>query len=1184
MRPNRFLLCGVLLLRGLLASCLLSESSLAERPQLVAPGSAVRHLESLADRAGIWGTLELGLEAWVYPFKALDAFEAGLLDKDGKFVSLRNAIQSQQAFPDESVLTFGGSDWQLRLSFFVPRDFPGGLVRFQGTLPSGQSLVVRLRPVVSPMHGPAEQTLRYSRDADLRLDRFHKATVGRSLAIQRSEGMTSQWEVGKGVLQLVASTLSTKGETLGFVLDDRALAEQAMTLAKLTASESSLREASKRHYEELIARLPHVDTSDEAVDRALLWAGISLDQLRINNPDLGWGLVSGYSSSRGGTRPKYAWYFEEPTLTSWAYHRLGLSQHVREALELLSRYHRQDGKTVHEITQGLKYWPDYFEEFLYAYLHTDGPVYYLVAYGQYLRSTGDLAFIRSHWEVIEKAFSWCRTMVDPEDGLITIDRGDWGSAESSTAMWKDTQLEAMWIRALDEVAYLSGELGEVALAAEAVTLRERAKASLEAGFWDPSADYYIWGLNRKGERETSLLPHHAIGFWLSDLQQDRVERALQTLAGAEFMTDWGARSLALSDPKFDETSYQSGSVWPVWNAGVLISDFRIGETARGFQNWRRMVDARWSAGLGPMPEVFRGDRFELLPEAVPHQMFSEVAIVNGFFDGMLGLEVDVPGRVLTIAPRLPLSWDRLRVDRIPFGEEWFDLELVKTAERLEVKIDPKFNAPVTLRLRPEIPRDALVERVVDGGGQPYFQVTRDSRRKMVLVERAVESSGYGLVIDHSGGVNLETDLDALVLGRENADLRIISTEQKGAWWNLLVEGRPSRSYRLRMAFRDQPAKVFGGELQRTQEDGWLLVTQAPDGAPLNKAGFMRWTVRIKLAERPDREQLLLMRSDGGGEQTITSKRDWEAKVERIKARMQRVAGRLPGEERKVPLNVRVVEEVDCGSYWRRKIFYQSEPGSEVPAYLAIPKTCLSEGKQALGILALHPTDNRVGHDVVHGLGGRPGRQYAAELAALGFVTLAPSYPLLANYQPDLAGLGYQSGTMKAIWDNLRALDLLETLDYVVPGRYGAIGHSLGGHNAIYTAVFDPRIQAVVTSCGFDSYLDYKGGDIRGWTSTRYMPHLLDYELGEIPFDFHELIGAMAPRGILVSAPKGDTNFRWESVGKVMRSASSAYALYAAADAMVVRHPDCGHDFPEDIRREAYAFLAERLAAKSGSDQ
>ena len=60
--------------------------------------------------------------------------------------------------------------------------------------------------------------------------------------------------------------------------------------------------------------------------------------------------------------------------------------------------------------------------------------------------------------------------------------------------------------------------------------------------------------------------------------------------------------------------------------------------------------------------------------------------------------------------------------------------------------------------------------------------------------------------------------------------------------------------------------------------------------------------------------------------------------------------------------------------------------------------------------------------------------------------------------------------MKAIWDNVRGLDFLESLSFVKRGKFGAIGHSLGGHNAIYTAVFDDRITVVVSSCGFDSFV------------------------------------------------------------------------------------------------------------------
>ena len=163
--------------------------------------------------------------------------------------------------------------------------------------------------------------------------------------------------------------------------------------------------------------------------------------------------------------------------------------------------------------------------------------------------------------------------------------------------------------------------------------------------------------------------------------------------------------------------------------------------------------------------------------------------------------------------------------------------------------------------------------------------------------------------------------------------------------------------------------------------------------------------------------------------------------------------------------------------------------------------------------------------------------------------------------------------MKAIWDNSRALDLLSELPYVDHTRgFGAIGHSLGGHNAIYTAVLDDRISVLASSCGFDSYLDYFDGDVgrwyfgKGWCKIRYMPFMSDYRgrLEEIPFDFHELLGALAPRPMFVNAPLHDSNFRWSSVDQCALAANAVYKLLGGDGNLTIKHPDSKHDFPEEI--------------------
>ena len=347
--------------------------------------------------------------------------------------------------------------------------------------------------------------------------------------------------------------------------------------------------------------------------------------------------------------------------------------------------------------------------------------------------------------------------------------------------------------------------------------------------------------------------------------------------------------------------------------------------------------------------------------------------------------------------------------------------------------------------------------------------------------------------------------------------------------------------------------------------------------PVLICGFIG--LHVRAAELPSlsrlpRTNLLVYHNSKGEVLPVQTKSDWLKRRGEILRSCQEVMGPLPGKAKRCPLGVTIEGESNQGSFLSRSITWSSEPGCRTPAFLLIPKAAFESRKKLPAVLALHPTDMEYGNRVVVEQLRNTYRAYGRDLAERGYVVLAPAYPLMANYQPDLKSLGYASGTMKAIWDNIRGLDLLETLPFVRKGRFGAIGHSLGGHNAIYTAVFDERIKVIVSSCGFDSYLDYKDGDIRGWTSDRYMPRLLNYRdrLEEIPFDFHELIGALAPRRVFINAPLRDSNFKWKSVDAIVQAARPVYGFYQAGEKIHVEHPDCGHDFPPEMRDVAYRTL------------
>lgn len=299
----------------------------------------------------------------------------------------------------------------------------------------------------------------------------------------------------------------------------------------------------------------------------------------------------------------------------------------------------------------------------------------------------------------------------------------------------------------------------------------------------------------------------------------------------------------------------------------------------------------------------------------------------------------------------------------------------------------------------------------------------------------------------------------------------------------------------------------------------------------------------------------------------------------LRKKMEQAMGPVPGAERKVPLDVKVVSEEKLDGYVRKKITFASEKDDRVPAWLLIPTA--RTGKRP-AMLCLHQTIN-IGKDEPVGLGKQDSKAQALHLVKRGYVCLAPDYPSFGEYQYDFkaafkAGL-YQSGTMKAIWNNMRAVDLLQSLPEVDPDRIGAIGHSLGGHNTLYTAAFDDRIKVAVSSCGFNSFHKYYGGNLKGWTSDRYMPRIAS-EYGNdpkrMPFDFDDVLLAICPRAVFAMSPLKDSNFEVSGVKDVIAKVEPAYKKLGAESKLKAIYPDAGHEWPEDARKEAYEFVDKWL--------
>ena len=136
------------------------------------------------------------------------------------------------------------------------------------------------------------------------------------------------------------------------------------------------------------------------------------------------------------------------------------------------------------------------------------------------------------------------------------------------------------------------------------------------------------------------------------------------------------------------------------------------------------------------------------------------------------------------------------------------------------------------------------------------------------------------------------------------------------------------------------------------------------------------------------------------------------------------------------------------------------------------------------------------------------------------------------------------------WGYHRCTDLLCRLPFIDSKRLAVTGHSRGGKTALLAGATDPRIALVNDNAGGtggSSVFRYRG---QGGESTRiadvfpswFGPGLREYigREGDLPFDQHALLAAVAPRALLLTYALDD---RWSNPEGMVVSADAAAGVY-----------------------------------------
>ncbi len=318
----------------------------------------------------------------------------------------------------------------------------------------------------------------------------------------------------------------------------------------------------------------------------------------------------------------------------------------------------------------------------------------------------------------------------------------------------------------------------------------------------------------------------------------------------------------------------------------------------------------------------------------------------------------------------------------------------------------------------------------------------------------------------------------------------------------------------------------------------------------------------------------------GNKKKIKTVADWQKRRTEILENMQKVMGPLPCRDNLPAFDMQITDRLKRTGYERLTVTFQADKDEPVYAYLYLPD---DKSKKHAAMVVVHSTMG-MGKKSVDGQAHRANRAYAKELAERGYVVIAPDYPPFGDYIGyDFEADRYQSGTMKGIFNHIRCVDLLQSLPEVDPERIGVIGHSLGGHNAAFLAAFDERIKVTISSCGWGPMQEEGVTDIEGWAQDGYMPLIETVYKSDpylVPFDFHGVIAAIAPRAFFSNSPLHDDCFPYKPVKEAAKEFAKIYKLYGAENNMQIRYPECEHDFPVEVREEAYKFLDKKLKHKS----
>lgn len=678
------------------------------KPQIISPAIPKQPWSVAGEHGALMGRQDGTFEAWIWPVKILSDFRINAELADYPVPIDVNALAAViKVTPAETIVTYSHAAFTIRQHMFAAR----------GSNEPAASIVVffeieSIRPLNVTFSFTPEMLRIWPAPDFGRPDGEWVARGNSGVYVLHSEnpnfsGLVAMPRTNRGILppyqehakayplqlKLSFDPEHDRGSVFPVVMAMAAGNDPIGQAAVIERRIPVLYSQTQTYYSHFFDYRVVAETHERRFDEALEWAEIAIDQMQVKHGNE-IGLVAGYYDSGITARPGFAWFFGRDTLwTAYAINSYGDFALTRRALDFLIRRQRRDGKIMHEYSQ-LAEAVDW-QSMPYFYAAADSTPLLVMAMWDYVKTSGDMAYLRDNWEAVRKAYSFTRA--HDTNGIYDNSQGTgWVESWPPGMPHQEIYLAALDQQSAEAMSHLAAVMNDTQLAGAARKTASDIRAKIESEYFEPSKQFYAFSRNANGSLDNTASIYPSVAWWDGTLTLPHAGPMFSRWASSEFSTDWGTRDISEHAPFYDPISYHQGSVWPLFTGWVSLAEYRAGRPLSGYAHLMQNANLTWAQDLGSVTELLSGEFFQPLGRSTPHQMWSSAMVITPMLRGLFGLDWNALNRTLRVAPHLPADWDAARLRHVHLGSLEIEMEYKRSTQRLT--ITARMQAPEVLCL------------------------------------------------------------------------------------------------------------------------------------------------------------------------------------------------------------------------------------------------------------------------------------------------------------------------------------------------------------------------------------------------------------------------------------------------------------------------------------------------------